>query len=33
MQGYFFAKPMNIEQVGDYLHSAQFSMLAERTAS
>lgn len=33
MQGYFFAKPMSIEQVGDYLASARSSMLAERTAS
>lgn len=32
MQGYFFAKPMSIEQVRDYLASAQRSMLAERTA-
>ncbi|SFM30245.1 diguanylate cyclase/phosphodiesterase [Bradyrhizobium sp. NFR13] len=32
MQGYFFAKPMNIEQVGGYLASAQSSMLVGRTA-
>jgi EAL domain-containing protein (putative c-di-GMP-specific phosphodiesterase class I) len=33
MQGYFFAKPMGIEQVGDYLASVQHGVLAERTAS